>query len=210
MRAYNSTKKILAQVEWSKLSKQVLWTHIVANKISNQANCMEKFGCAGKEKLMQYIEEIELDDETNREGHAAKVYFNSLFGKDFSRGGTSAESKALDYGYIVLLSAFNRAVSNLGYVNQLGIKHKNEFNAFNLACDLIEPFRVLVDDVVLQNRGRLLDTEYKQELVNILNKEIKFNDKNMYVINAIPIFIGSCVAILEGKSVEYIAYEFEV
>lgn len=209
--SFNTTKKIITQIGWSDNKKQTLWTHIIANKIRNQAQMLKKYDCKYWDKLLGYVEELELDDLTNREGHAAKVYFNSLFSKDFSRDGTSAETKALDYGYTVLLSAFNRSVTNLGYINQLGVKHKNEYNAFNLACDLIEPFRVLVDEVVVNNRGRLLDTEYKKEFVNLLNKEINYAGKNTYLMNAIPVYVGRCLKFLENEDfAEYVPYEFGV
>ena len=208
--SFNSTKKILNQIAWDKYNKDLIWTHIIANKIKNQAKILQKHNCANSEMLFKYIEEIELGDVTNREGHSAKVYFNSLFGKDFVRGGGSSESAALDYGYTILLSAFNRCISNLGYLNQIGIKHKNEFNHYNLACDLIEPFRVLVDDIVFQNKGRLLDVEYKKELVNVLNQEIFYIGKKILVINAIPIFVGKCLKAVEENTMEYVPYEYGV
>ena len=207
--SYNSSKKITNQIAWEEYNKDLVWMHIIANKISNQAKVLEENGCDNAGKLRDYIKEIELGDITNREGHSAKVYFNSLFGKEFSRTGNTPESRALDYGYTILLSAFNRCISNLGYLNQLGVKHKNEFNPFNLACDFIEPFRVLVDAYVAKNKGRILDSEYKQELVNILNQEIRFDNKNILVINAIPIYIARCVKSIEENE-EYLAYDYGV
>ena len=208
--SFNSSKKIMKQIAWEEYNKDILWMHIIANKIKNQAKILQKYKSGNAKKLLKYIEEIELGDATNREGHSAKVYFNSLFGKNFLREGGSPESKALDYGYTILLSAFNRCISNYGYLNQLGIKHKNEYNPYNLACDLIEPFRVLVDDVVAQNKGRLLDSEYKKELVSILNKEINFAAKNTLVINAIPIYVSKCIKAIEENLLEYIIYEYGV
>lgn len=209
--SYNTTKKILNQINWQDYTKLLLWTHIIANKIRNQAMLLKNNSISNAKKLFTYIEEIEFGDATNREGHAAKVYFNSLFGKSFVREGNSPESKALDYGYTVLLSAFNRSVSSLGYLNQLGIKHKNEYNAFNLACDLIEPFRILIDEIVFKNRGRNLDSNYKKELVDVFNKEIVYCGKNTLVSNAIPVYVSQCIKVLEDRDMaEYVAYEYGV
>jgi len=209
--SFNSSKKIMIQTQWDIFTKKTLWTHIIANKIKNQAIFMRKQNLKNAEKLFGYLEELELDDETNREGHSAKVYFNSIFGKDFSREGSSFESKALDYGYTILLSAFNRAISSLGYLNQLGIKHKNEFNAFNLACDLMEPFRVLVDELVYANKGRMLDKDYKMELIDLLNKDIYYNGKNTYLINAIQVYVHKCMYVLEKNNIgEYVPYEYGI
>ena len=88
--------------------KKLVWTHIIQQKIINQANLLEKLGMAAYEKLHEYANQIEFFDVTNREGHAAKVYFNSLFGKGFSRDDVNNINAALDYGYAILLSNFNK------------------------------------------------------------------------------------------------------
>lgn len=125
---YNTSKKIINQARWDEGAKRALWTKIVSNKILNQSRLLKNLGIDRYKMLEQYLGEVELDDATNREGHSAKVYFNSLFGLDFSRDKVCDINMALDYGYTILLSAFNRAISSLGYANQLGVKHKNEYN----------------------------------------------------------------------------------
>ena len=110
----------------------------------------------------------------NREGHAAKVYFNSLFGKGFSRDDMSSVNAALNYGYGILLSNFNKEIVADGYLTQLGIKHINEYNPFNLTCDLMEPFRVLVDEIVYNNIEKTFDKDFKLLLVDVLNKKVMY------------------------------------
>ncbi len=95
--------------------------------------------------IRSYLGQIELYDATNREGHAAKVYFNAVFGMDFTRSAECPENAALNYGYGIILSAFNREITACGYLTQLGIFHSNMFNHYNLSCDLMEPFCVLID-----------------------------------------------------------------
>ncbi len=208
---YNTSKRFLNQVKWNEESKKALWTKIVSNKILNQARILKNFGIERHKMLLGYLSEVELNDETNREGHSAKVYFNSLFGMDFSRDKVCDINMALDYGYTIILSAFNRTISSLGYANQLGIKHKNEYNFFNLGCDLMEPFRVVIDEFVYENRERMFDSSYKQDLVQLLNKNINYCGKNMILTNAINIFVLNALrAIDENRIAEYEAYEYGV
>lgn len=141
--------------------------------------------------LQEYLGEIEYGDATNREGHAAKVYFNALFGKSFTRTDDLLINAALNYGYSILLSAFNREIVLNGYLTQLGLFHDNMFNQFNLASDLMEPFRVLIDREVIQMQRKEFTHEEKIQLVNVLNNEVMIDGKTQYVNNAIKIYCKS-------------------
>lgn len=94
----------------------------------------------------------------------------------------------MDYGYAILLSVFNREIVLNGYITQLGIKHINEYNQFNLSCDIMEPFRVIVDWYVYNNRERMFNQEYKYDLINLLNLKVEMNDKELYLSNAIKLY----------------------
>lgn len=208
---YNTSKKIMNQAKWDELVKMRVWTKIVANKIANQAQLLKQLKIDRYAILEEYLKGVELGDETNREGHSAKVYFNSLFGKDFSRDKICDINSALDYGYTILLSAFNRSLSCLGYASQLGIMHKNEYNFFNLGCDLMEPFRVIIDEFVYNNCKRIFDSNYKKELVQLLNKNVNYCGKSMILTNAINVFVLNALRAIDDKKVEeFIAYEFGV
>lgn len=128
---------------------------------------------------------------TNREGHAAKVYFNALFGLDFTRTEDNFINAALNYGYSIILSAFTREIVANGYLTQLGIFHDNMFNQFNLASDFMEPFRVLVDREVFLMKLVKFEHEEKMKLVNILNYEVQIDGRVQYVNNAIKIYCKS-------------------
>ena len=207
--AHNTSKKILNQIEWKKERKEAVWQLIIKNKIHNQGKILEKLNIHGYEKLYEYENQVELGDKTNREGHAAKVYFNLLFGKDFIRGKGDNVNIALDYGYTILLSIFNREVVSKGYITPLGINHKNEFNQFNLSCDLMEPYRPLVDYIVYNNINNVLDKSYKYKLINIINESVNIEYKEQFVSNAIPIFINSVFRFLENERESKISnYEF--
>lgn len=137
------------------------------------------------------MKEITWNDGTNREGHAAKVYFNALFGMDFTRTEDNYINAALNYGYSIILSAFTREIVSNGYITQLGLFHDNMFNQFNLGSDLMEPFRILVDRQVVSMCLDQFEHEEKMQLVNIMNQEIMIDGKIQYVNNAVKIYVRS-------------------
>lgn len=205
--AHDTSLKIRNQIAWSDKIKVQMWTEIVSEKIRKQREVLllrEKKEEA--DLLGQYLEEMELGDATNREGHAAKVYFNALFGKDFSRGVDNVANAALNYGYSILLSAFTREITANGYLTQLGLFHDNMFNPFNLASDLMEPFRPLVDRRVLQLQFSELQHEQKMQLVDILNMEIFVNERKEYVANAIKIYCKSVFDAISDEDVSQIRF----
>ena len=146
------------------------------------------------------------DDISNREGHAAKVYFNSLFGKEFVRHTGDEINAALDYGYAILASSINKEVSSNGCITQLGIKHKNEFNYFNLSYDIIEPFRVLVDNIVAENIENEFNKDYKYKLINVLNSKIKMEGKSYYFTNAIQIYVKGLLNALDEDEPDLVPF----
>ena len=189
--SHDTSNKVRKQIAWKQNTKEAVWTEIVTEKIRKQKEILEILGKEESEILSSYIKEITWNDGTNREGHAAKVYFNALFGLDFTRTEDNYINAGLNYGYSILLSAFKREIVANGYITQLGLFHDNMFNQFNLASDLMEPFRVLIDQKVLQMK--LIDFEHseKMQLVDILNQEVLIDGKNQYVNNAIKIYCKS-------------------
>ena len=205
--SFNTSKKIANQINWK--NKDIVWQNIIKNKIHNQAMLLKKAGIKEYVNLIEYENQVKLNDRSNREGHAAKLYFNLLFGDRFIRNGLDVRNSALNYGYSILLSMLNREIIKKGYITPLGINHKNEFNQFNLSCDLMEIFRPLVDEIVYKNGERELTKEYKYELVNISNRKIKVEGKEQYLSNAVPIIIKSIFDSLESDNVgKILNYEF--
>ena len=150
-------------------------------------------------------------DKTNREAHAAKVYFNALFGLSFTRTADCPINAALNYGYSIILSAFTREIVANGYITQLGLFHDNMFNQFNLASDLMEPFRILIDKEVVSMIINEFGQDEKMRLVNVLNQEIMIDGKIQYVNNATKIYCKSIFAALnENDSALIHFYRFEL
>jgi len=160
--SHDSSAKIRTQIAWSDEIKGIIWREIVSEKIRKQAGFLREINKAEEASLLEsYLGQVELLDTTNREGHAAKVYFNALFGMDFTRSAESPINAALNYGYSIILSAFNREISANGYLTQLGIFHNNMFNHFNLGSDLMEPFRIMVDRSVKKYNPTVFEKEEK-------------------------------------------------
>ena len=206
---HNSSKKIKEQIKWTTKYKDDLWMKIVKNKILNQSLMLNKIKNDKYDLLNSYIDEVVSGDKTNREGHAAKVYFNALFGKDFVRNNNDNINAALNYGYAILLSTINKEVIASGYLTQLGIHHKNEFNEFNLSCDLMEPFRVIVDNFVYFNQERELNTNYKLDIVNILNNTYKYQNKSYTLKDIIGLFVKNTLNNIDNTDEykDFIYYE---
>lgn len=206
---HNSSKKIKEQITCKVSSKDELWSRIVKNKIINQALLLRKIKSDKYNLVLSYVDDVKIGDKTNREGHAAKVYFNALFGNTFVRNDSDEINAALNYGYAILLSTINKEVISNGYLTQLGIHHKNEFNQFNLTCDLMEPFRIIIDNFVYYNQNRKLDQDYKLDIVNILNNYFIYQNKKYILKDIIKIYIKNtleCIDNLDNYK-EFVYYE---
>lgn len=200
--SHDTSIKIRKQIAWDGATKAVIWTEVVSDKIRKQSEFLAELGKQAESDLLKrYLSEMTLGDTTNREGHAAKVYFNAVFGMQFTRAEENPINAALNYGYTIILSAFNREVVNNGYMTQLGIFHDNMFNPFNLSSDIMEPFRILVERKVYSMQPEKLEHEEKAELVNTLNEEVYIADRKEYVNNAIKIYVKSVLdALSENDS----------
>lgn len=206
--SHDTSAKIRKQTEWTKEEKALIWTEIVSEKIKQQALLLERYNKKEAMMLYGYMEEVEYGDVTNREGHAAKVYFNALFGKSFTRTDETPVNAALNYGYSIILSIFNREIVASGYLTQIGLFHDNMFNPFNLASDFMEPFRPLVDEMVANMQPEKFDKEEKHRLLTVLNKEVEIAGKKEVLGNAIKIYCKSIFDALNDKDISLIRFYF--
>lgn len=203
--AHNTSKRYRQQLGWKSETKGIVWQRIVQNKILQQANFLLSNGFRQQyEMLCKYACDVLPDDATNREGHAAKVYFNCLFADGVSRGSDNWCNTCLDYGYAIILSAFNREIVGSGYLTQLGIWHENEFNQFNLACDLMEPFRVAVDRLAFSLEEN--DKDFKRKMINLLNAKVVIEGKHTTLDVAIRVYTRSVLHALNNDSPQSIVF----
>ena len=203
---HDSSAKIRNQIRWNDEIKELIWTEIVSEKIRNQRNILKYFNKKEYFMLDEYLSQIEIGDATNREGHSAKVYFNALFGMDFTRTSDTPTNAALNYGYGILLSTFNREIVANGYITQIELFHDKMYKHFNLGSDLMEPFRTLVDKIVYNLKPEIFNHNEKMELINILNKEVIIDGKINYVNNAIKIYCKSVFDAINQQDVSLIKF----
>ena len=204
--SHDTSIKVRKQVQWTSDTKTRVWTEIVTEKIRKQMEFLVELDCEEANLLNTYLKQIEFGDCTNREGHAAKVYFNALFGMAFTRGEDSPCNAALNYGYSIILSAINREIAINGYVTQMGLFHDNMFNPYNLGSDLMEPFRILVDRAVYKLQPQIFEHEEKMKMVDVLNLEVYVEGRKEYVSNAIKIYVRSIFEALEDDDISLIKF----
>lgn len=203
---HDTSAKVRKQIVWSDDIKKAVWTEVVSEKIRKQAEHLVERDREEAQMLFDYLKEIQFGDETNREGHAAKVYFNSLFGKDFTRTEENSINAALNYGYGIILSCFTREVSANGYITQLGLFHDNMFNQFNLASDLMEPFRILIDRKVVDMMPDKFEHDEKMDILHVLDREVVIANRKEYVNNAIKIYCKSVFDALNDNDTSLIKF----
>lgn len=185
------------QLSWDEKLKETLWTNILRYKITNQIECMNKMEIEKVRitKMRTLIYDILPKDPSNIEGQASRIYFNSFFADFNRRDDEILENAVLNYGYTILNAAIARTIVAKGLIPAIGVHHIGERNQFNLASDLLEPFRPLVDLYLLQSppANGFLTKEYRLELINIMHARIQINGKMETVIRAIEIMIQSII-----------------
>ena len=182
MNQFSRQKKLLmTQFEMSKPLKKQMWQSIVRQKICNQAKCLELLELDGYDALYEMADHVRSGDSGNVEATAAAYYFKHLFGPDFTREQDSVTNAMLNYGFAILRGAIARNLVVHGLEPCLGIHHHSELNQFNLADDLIEPYRPLVELYAATMLPKLAETELtprlKQTLFNLTNYLVQQDGK---------------------------------
>lgn len=186
------------------LAKQA-WASIVRRKIENQAAVLRFCAKTGVDRMDSYARRVRSGDTENLEGQAAAFYFTQLFGQGFYRAEERWVNAALDYGYAVLRGAIARGLVAHGMHPPIGLFHASEQNAFNLADDLIEPFRPLVDLHVAKNPAFTegdLSPQDKAELVALLNVDVGMPQGKMSALSAIEYAVESLARLFEQGNSE--------
>lgn len=210
---HQSSKMLKKQISWSTNIKKNMWKQIIQIKIYNQASVLHhlKRSDAVVHQLYVLAETVLEGDQSNREGHAAKLYFKELFGSSFIRERSSLDgiNSGLNYGYIVLRSTVARSLIAAGLHPGLGIGHINQYNAFNLADDIIEPFRPIVDlwIAILMDEKDYLDMKTKQKLVYLIsNNKILIGNQKQTILNAISLLIQSFIKSMDEENPDLLVY----
>ncbi|MBO5143112.1 MAG: type II CRISPR-associated endonuclease Cas1 [Clostridia bacterium] len=195
-------KIINQQLSQSEPFKKRLWQQIIKQKIINQAYVLM---CNGKrdvsDKLIKMAEKVDSGDTQNIEAQVAKIYFETLFNKNFNRNYENTYNACLDYGYSILRGAIARNIAKYGFIPSLGIHHKSELNNYNLGDDIIEPFRPIVDFWIIENIREEMEftKEIRGSLVDLLNYDVIIDNKRQSVSNAINVMISSYTTAIQMK-----------
>jgi len=190
------------QIDASLPMKKNLWKQTIEAKIRNQAGLLNMFGLGG-DVLKPYYSNVKSGDADNREGLAARIYWRRLLGAEFVRVREGDGLNAmLNYGYSILRAGMARAIVGSGLFPSFGLFHKNRYNAFPLADDLMEPYRPYVDSIVYELflDGRIELTPYvKQALLRVLFKDASFEADRRPLEVALTITSASLVKCLRGE-----------
>ncbi len=190
------------QIEWDETKKKKIQQKIVKAKIFNQIEILKKNDKSLDviKKLFQFFDEVELGDKTNREGLAAKMYFREMYGDNFVRFDEDVINAGLNYGYSIFRSLISSIIVAKGYLPNIGIFHKGKQNMFNLSDDIIEVFRPIVDDYVLNNMydDILFKQEHREALIQLTTKKVMIDNRRQTIPNAIYIYIESILKELES------------
>ena len=192
------------QIEAGKPLQKRLWQQIVVRKIRNQALCLAYLDLDGSEELMKMCKEVQSGDRTHVEAKAAAFYFKSLYGLGFSRGNDHVINSALNNGYHIVRGLIARSIVCYGLEPSIGVFHHSELNNFNLADDMIEPFRPLVDLYVAQNYDIAeidsdLTPERKRGIFGIINYDMDVKGEKRIISNCIDMLVASYSSALQGK-----------
>lgn len=194
-----------SQLEASEPLKKRLWQSIVVSKIKNQSACLRICGKEAEADILSLMaEHVKSGDPDNVEALAAQKYFPALFCSDFSRGSECISNSALNYGYAIIRGSVARHLAVYGFVPSLGLHHKSALNSFNLADDIMEPFRPLIDLLVhslVTEECSELTPQLKRMLFNSLNLDIISGGSHHSVSYAIERLVHSLSrSLTDGKS----------
>ena len=201
-------KRIEEQLSISKPLQKQLWQKIIVAKISNQAEVLGLIGYeVESKKLRNFAGQVNSGDTLNIEAIAANSYFRTLFGDKFSRDQENNINSFLNYGYSILRGLVARNLVIYGFLPSIGIWHHNQYNNFNLADDVIEPFRPIIDLFVVKNLEifTVLDPKSKKLLWNIPALDTLISKKKQTLNNAIEILVQSLVSSIQNDSSEYLS-----
>ena len=197
-------KMLTRQIEVGKPLIKRLWQQIIVCKIKNQALCLKEMGLDGYDKLLAMTKEVQSGDKTHVEAKAAAYYFRALYGDDFTRDNECIINSAMNYAYAIIRGLIARSIVCYGLEPSLGMFHHSELNSFNLADDLIEVFRPLVDLYVashfeIAEVDSDLTPQIKRDLFNIINYDMSVKGDKRSISNCIDMIVYSYSGAIQGN-----------
>lgn len=197
-----ATRMMRLQMKLDKPTGKRAWAEIIKIKIGNQAACLKLCNAKDEDRLMSLARRVRSGDSENIEAQASAVYFRALFGANFDRAQARWINSALDYGYAIFRGTIARALVAHGFLPALGLFHHSEQNAFNLADDVIEPYRPIVDLHVAKHLPtddeEVLSPKHKADLVALLNVDVGMARGVMSALSSIEQNVEALARLYEG------------
>jgi CRISPR-associated protein Cas1 len=209
------SEKFKAQIEASEPLKKQLWQQTIKAKINNQSAVLEKWEIDNS-YLKRYAQLVLSGDTTNQEAQAARYYWKMLFNEEdpfFVRERFGEyPNNFLNYGYAILRATVARGLVSSGLLPTLGIHHRNKYNAYCLADDIMEPYRPYIDHLVkvimLETSEQELTTDIKRRLLNIPNIDLKIDGKDSPLMVGLQRTTASLAKCFEGETKKILYPEF--
>lgn len=203
MQYYKNAETAFLQRDWSEAFKKRLWQKIVQQKIQNQALCIKNINNNLYKYLIGLSKEVLSGDTSNIEGRAAKEYWKVYY-DNFIRHDNTKVNSALNYVYMITRSLIAKNLSALGFITCFGLHHCNMYNSFNLADDLIEPFRGVIDFRVkklydIDDKDDTLTIEDKQKLIEIIFYEVNYGGQNYNMMYATQLLTENLLNITKSN-----------
>lgn len=197
-------KMLTKQIEVGKPLIKRLWQQVIVFKIRNQAFCLKELGLEGHEKLLSMTKEVQSGDKTHVEAKAAAYYFRVLYGENFTRSDECIVNSAMNYAYAIIRGLIARSIVCYGLEPSLGMFHHSELNSYNLADDMIEVFRPLVDLYVashydISEVDADLTPQIKRDLFNIINYDMSVKGEKRIISNCIEMLVYSYSGAIQGN-----------
>lgn len=202
---YASSNMIKKQLTWNDEIKKLIHQRIIQAKIQSQIEILRLNQKSESviARLIEFKNEVDVGDNGNREGLAAKMYFREMFGNDFIRFDDNILNAGLNYGYAVFRSLISAIIVSKGLLLNIGIFHRGPTNPYNLSDDIIEVFRPLVDNYVLNHlmNVEILTKGHRENLIRLLDLKIEFNNQMNTINNSIEMYIESIIHCFEENDI---------
>lgn len=202
------TERMRNQIEATLPLKKQLWQQTISAKILNQATILKQIRGSEVRNMLKWASEVKSGDSENLEARAAVYYWQNAFPmiENFSRSREGVSpNNLLNYGYAILRAIVARALVSSGLLTTLGIHHRNKYNAYCLADDIMEPYRPYVDRLVMQLYDKYPDCkeltkELKAELLQIPVLDVIISNKRSPLMIAVSITTSSLQKCYAGES----------
>lgn len=194
--------RLQQQIALAEETRKRLWQSVVQARIRTQARTLRGLDIRGALRLERMVTEVQPGDASHHEGQAARHFWDCLMGKDFKREKQGAEdftNAALNFGYAVLRSLVARELAVASLTPMLGIGHNSRENSFNLADDLMEPYRHLVERVVFELRRTAaeFDAHARMAVLGMVKQTVRLGNMDFRLPAAIRESVASYTRVLE-------------